>query len=359
LVFVVVLLLGAVPGPALAAQNDGATKKSLFLSLPERTVAEVSSWVSHVCSEHRDPTKDDYIYNLVVYDVTLSPNTLQEALLREILPHVPGGGGTRCFDNLFVGPEDPPQWIAGGDTPAVQPWCLNSPYCGGILTPSYRWANINANRAAADLLLTWVNANFPGVRSSINWYVTYEAYFDWIGDNGYSTEIRSAYEAYLLQMVREFNGALRAAGEPASSASRAILWSPTYENAYAQHSSTVLANIRSNLRMMFKNIKNIGASEGITRGVDWLDMQDKLGQEGCFTSACYANVKSWFDFLKTVSDAQFSFASLRVNMEQFKPGYLSGDLSEHMARENYYESKKMPVGASWEMKYWIGTHAEK
>jgi hypothetical protein len=88
-------------------------------------------------------------------------------------------------------------------------------------------------------------------------------------------------------------------------------------------------------------------------------MQDKLGQEGCFTSACYANVKSWFDFLKTVSDAQFSFASLRVNMEQFKPGYLSGDLSEHMARENYYESKKMPVGASWEMKYWIGTHAEK
>jgi hypothetical protein len=46
-------------------------------------------------------------------------------------------------------------------------------------------------------------------------------------------------------------------------------------------------------------------------------------------------------------------------MEQFKPGYLSGDLSEHMARENYYESKKMPVGASWEMKYWIGTHAEK
>jgi hypothetical protein len=184
--------------------------------------------------------------------------------------------------------------------------------------------------------------------------VTYEAYFDWFGNNTYSDSVRTAYSAYLLEMVRAYNQALRYAGEPAASSSRAVLWSPAYESSYFSHSPLELNRIRDNLRYMFHDVQRTAEGEGIGRGVDWLDMQDKLGQTECFSVECYVGVKHWYDFLTSVNFPEFSFASLRVNMELFSSNLPGPDVNEHRARQDFYEANGIPIGASWELRFWSG-----
>jgi hypothetical protein len=353
------LLLANWPGAALAAPGDGMAKKSMFLDLGGAPAEEIAARVEKICAEHRDPNNDNYIMNVVLVGVVDQLGDLRVDQLRAVLPHVPGGGQTTCFENVFVGPTqlDVGQlpWKARPDFPQnLEPWCADSPYCGGILTNSWRWDNIAANREAADVFLGFVDLHYPGVRANLNWYVTYEAYFDWFGDNTYSDSVRTAYSAYLLEMVRAYNRALRYAGEPAASSSRAVLWSPAYESSYFSHSPLELNRIRDNLRYMFHDIQRTAAGEGIGRGVDWLDMQDKLGQTECFSVECYVGVKDWYDFLTSVNFPEFSFASLRVNMELFSSNLPGPDVNEHNARQDFYEANGIPIGASWELRFWSG-----
>lgn len=344
---------------AHALPDDGITPKSMFLDLGGATPGEIAARVDVICAQHRDPASDSYIMNVVLVGVLDGNGRLRVDQLLAVLPHVPGGGKQTCFDNVFVGPTQldgtGQPWKTRPDFPGgLEPWCADSLYCGGILTPSWRWDNIEANRKAADLFLAFVDWHFPGVRKTLNWYITYEGYFDWLGGNMYSSSIASAYSAYMLEMVKTFNHALRYTGEPAETASRAVLWSPAYANAYYSHSQLQLNNIRDNLRTVFHSVQTMAAGEGIARGVDWLDMQDKLGQTDCFSVECYTGVKQWYDFLTTVNFEHFSFANLRVNMELFSSNLPGPDLNEHMARQNFYEANGIPIGASWELRFFNG-----
>ena len=352
-----ILLVGSAAPIALAAPDDGITPKSMFLDLGGVEADEIAARIDAICTRHRDPATDSYIMNIVLVGVVDASGRLRVPQLMAVLPHVPGGGRTTCFDNVFVGPAQldatTTPWKSRADFPAdLQPWCADNPYCGGILTPSWRWDNLEANREAADIFLAFVDLHFPGVRTHLNWYITYEGYFDWLGGNRYSDRVTSAYSAYLFEMVKVYNQALLYAGEPAGSSSRAVLWSPAYESAYYNHTQGELNSIRDNLRLMFQSVQTMAQDAGIARGVDWLDMQDKLGQTDCFSVECYAGVKHWYDFLSTVNFEQFSFASLRVNMELFSTNLPGPDLNEHMARQNFYESNGVPIGASWELRFW-------
>jgi hypothetical protein len=353
------MLLVASTSIALAAPDDGLTPKSMFLDLGGVTPEEIAARVDRICAEHRDPASDSYIMNVVLVGLVDTQGDLRVDQLLAVLPHVPGGGITTCFDNVFIGPTqlDPTgqPWKSSADFPGgLEPWCADSLYCGGIMTPSWRWANIEANREAADQFLAFADLHFPGIRKNLNWYITYEGYFDWLGGNMYSSRITSAYTAYMLEMVRVYNEALQYAGEPPESSSRAVLWSPAYANAYYSHSQLQLNNIRDNMRTVFHNVQTMAVGEGIARGVDWLDMQDKLGQTDCYSVDCYTEVKRWYQFLTTVNFDQFSFASLRVNMELFSTNIPGPDLNEHMARQNFYEANGIPIGASWELRFWNG-----
>ena len=352
-----ILLVGGAAPIAVAAPDDGITPKSMFLDLGGAEAEEIAARIDRICAEHRDPANDSYIMNVVLVGVVDLRGDLRIDQLLAVLPHVPGGGQETCFDNVFIGPAQldvtTMPWKSRADFPTgLEPWCADSPYCGGILTPSWRWDNIEANRDAAEIFLAFVDFQFPKIRSNLNWYVTYEAYFDWLGGNRYSDQVQSAYSAFLFEMVKVFNGSLVRAGEPAPTSSRAVLWSPAYESSYFSHSTGELNSIRDNLRYMFQNVQTMAAGEGIARGVDWLDMQDKLGQTDCFSVECYSGVKHWYDFLSTVNYDQFSFANLRVNMELFSSSQPVPDLNEHMARQNFYESNGIPVGASWELRFW-------
>lgn len=343
---------------AMAAPDDGVTRKSVFVDMGATPAWETKARIRKICADLRSPSSDTYIHNVVLVGV-VDPGSgeLREAQLDAILPHVPGGSSQSCFDNVFIGPtllsdyEKP--WKLRPDFPVgLEPWCADSPYCGGILTPSWRWDNIAANRIAADTFLQFVNQRYPGVRANLNWYVTYEGYIDWFGDNSYSPQVKTAYEAYFMQSIREFRSALVAAGEPVESASRTVLWSPSYEDHFLAHRPQQLAAIRSGLGSALRNVENMAAEEGIARGIDWLHMQDRLGQIGCFTIQCYDSVAAWYEFLSTVGDDQFGFENLRVNMELFAPGeFPNGDPLEHQVRQNYYESRGVPIGASWELRF--------
>jgi hypothetical protein len=351
------LILVTSSNVAYAIPDDGITPKSMFLDLGGITPEQIAAQIDTICAEHRDPASDDYIMNVVLVGVLDPRGRLRVGELLSVLPHVPGGGQETCFDNVFIGPTQldgtGQPWRSRPDFPGgLEPWCADSLYCGGIMTPSWRWDNIEANRKAADLFLAFVNFHFPDVRKTLNWYVTYEGYFDWLGGNRYSTGISDAYSAYMLEMVRVYNEALRYAGEPAETASRAVLWSPAYANPYFSHTQLQLNDLRENLRTVFHNVQTMAAGEGITRGVDWLDMQDKLGQTDCFSADCYAGVKQWYQFLTTVNSDQFAFANLRVNMELFSSNVPGPDPNEHMARQNFYEANGIPVGASWELRFW-------
>lgn len=357
---VVMVILGALGGIASASVVEGVNGRSVFVDLGARPAWETAARVDLICREHRDPGGSSYIHNVVLVGV-VNPvsGELRTDQLNAVLPHVPGGGEEQCFDNVFVGPavlrdlEDP--WKGRGDSPAgLEPWCADSPYCGGILTGSWRWENIQANRRAADLFLGFVNEHYPGVRSNVQWYITYEGYFDWFGDNRYSNELKNAYEAYILQLIREYRTALVAAGEPEISSGRAILWSPSYEDHFDAHGNSELESIRANLRSMLSNIKARAYEEGIGRGLDWFHMQDRLGQIGCFTEECYSGVASWYRFLASVDNEEFGFANLRVNMELFVPGPLpQGDPVEHRSRQDFYVANGVPIGASWELQFLV------
>jgi hypothetical protein len=353
-----ILLVGPI-ATAVAAPDDGTSPKSMFLDLGGASAEEIAARVERICVAHRDPASDSYIMNVVLVGVVDPAGDLRVDQLMAVLPHVPGGSRTTCFDNVFIGPTqlDPTtdSWKSRPDFPAgLKQWCADNPYCGGILTPSWRWDNIHANREAAEVFLAFIDFHFPRIRANLHWYITYEGYFDWLGGNTYSDSIRSAYEAYLFEMVKVFNNALEHAGEPPASSIRAVLWSPTYESPFYRYSQRELNSIRGNLRYMFANIQTMAAGEGIARGVDWLDMQDKLGQTDCYSVECYSGVKRWYDFLSSVNHEQFSFASLRVNMELFSTNQLAPDLDEHMTRQNFYESNGIPIGASWELNFLSG-----
>jgi hypothetical protein len=351
------LILVTSSNVAYAIPDDGITPKSMFLDLGGITPEQIAAQIDTICAEHRDPASDDYIMNVVLVGVLDPRGRLRVGELISVLPHVPGGGQETCFDNVFIGPTQldgsGQPWKSRSDFPGgLETWCADSLYCGGIMTPSWRWDNIEANRKAADLFLAFVDFHFPDVRKTLNWYVTYEGYFDWLGGNRYSTGISDAYSAYMLEMVRVYNDALRYVGEPAETASRAVLWSPAYANPYFSHTQLQLNDLRESLRTVFHNVQTMAAGEGITRGVDWLDMQDKLGQTDCFSADCYAGVKQWYQFLTTVNSDQFAFANLRVNMELFSSNMPGPDPNEHMARQNFYEANGIPVGASWELRFW-------
>jgi hypothetical protein len=169
----------ATPMAAPAAPDDGLARKSMFLDLGGAEAEEIAARIDAICAQHRDPAADSYIMNVVLVGVVDARGRLRVPQLMAVLPHVPGGGRTTCFDNVFVGPTQldatTVEWKNRTDFPTgLEPWCADNPYCGGILTPSWRWDNIEANQRAADVFLAFVDLHFPGVRPTLNWYITYE-----------------------------------------------------------------------------------------------------------------------------------------------------------------------------------------
>lgn len=291
------------------ALNDGAVKKSLFIQVQWYDPAKLRSHLEHVRLEHRDRDKDDYIFDVVLDEIVddfgrVSPN------LDLILPYLPGGA-LRAFNNVFVGSHFI-KWSGEG-----------SAYNHGMKDAGHRWANLAVQR------LAWQEFD----KVAPGWwhgYINHEGVLDFMDD----AWLRACYEAYLIQSRRD----LDAVAGPG----RALLWSP------AVWSGKPLTTVEEQqIRRLFTNV-----AANAKPGVNWLHVQDMMGRGR--SDITLSDVKQWYLELRNA----YRFDSLRVNMELFDSDLTGASAAEVQRREDWYEANGIPVGASWELRYWMDNHRE-
>ncbi len=295
--------------------GNNATKKSMFIQVRTSNPTDLKESLEHIRHYHKDRSKDDYIYNVVLDEIGdrngLHPN------VDVIAPYLPGGT-LKTFDNVFVGSHFVP-WTGGG-----------SHYRDGMLDSAHRWANLQSQYSLWDAFHT----RFPGVY--MHFYINHEGVLNWMDD----PHLRAAYEAYLVQSVRDSH---RIAND------RAVLWAPALWTTEKLSASALFQ-----LQTLFANVKNYAAKVGHDRGLSWLHFQDMMGRGW---EVDPATVVQWYQQLRTVYD----WDSLAVDMELFTKtasGLAPAPLSEVGPREDFYEAAGVPVGASWELRWWRPAHAE-
>ena len=287
-------------------------KKSLFIQVEWYDPQELVKHLEHVYKYHRDRSKGDYIYNVVLDEIgstSLSPN------LKLIEPYLPGGT-RRCFDNVFVGSHFM-SWKGKGTA-----------YREGMLNSAHRWRNLIAQRK----LWALFRQTYPKV--PFHFYINHEGVLDYF-DN---TSIRNAYGAYLLQSVRDAEVVWPG---------RAILWSPAIwsRKALSRKEESGIAHV----------VKRVKLLSG-TRGITWLHIQDMQGRK---RRTALRIVVQWYRELKALR----LFDSLCINTELFRTmadGTIRADTVKNVrAREQYYAKRGVTIGASWELRWWFRAHVEE
>lgn len=280
-------------------------RRSLFIQVSSYPPQLLAQHLDHVRTHHRDYRFDDYIYNAVLDEIEAIDGGLHPNLSVIV-------ANKHTFDNIFVG--------------SANVWWPNSGshYVEGILNADHRWHNLRKQRELWQLVAT----DHPDLVA--HWYINYEGVLDhW--DN---PDIRAAWEAYLIQSVRDI---------PVKN--RAILWSPSIWKTYQLN----MAEERA-IQNTFRNIKRI-APPGIT----WLHLQDGLGRG--WAGLTLSDVKQWYHELEHA----YKFNSLRVNMEMHRLGpdgisVTAEDPAVMRIRERYYADNGIPLGACWELRWWMQNH---
>ena len=300
----------------------GAVPKSLFVqvtSVPAGAEAyRTRTWFKKICDNHRSVGSPNYIQDLVLSEVADQNGTLDAARLSIVEDYF------GCFDNVFVGTAN----LDHAD-----------PYVAGMKDSTFRWDNILLSEKIAQAYDARFQQKFPG--QAFHWYVSYEANL-----NAFSldTTLKNAYAAYLLELSNRLT-AVRAGS---------VLWSPAFWTQYAAVSD------QTALRSAIADVMAAAPK------VNWLHFQDFVGQaakQNCSTAAVtYGfNASDGIGYYNLINQAVGSkLASLRVNMEHFvsggagcpSGGLYPGESTELSARENAYQTAGVPIGASWEVRWW-------
>lgn len=269
---------------------------------------DLKKHLEHVYQEHRDRSKDDYIYNVVLDEI--GRDGILSSNLDIILPYLPGGP-KQAFDNVFVGSH----FLA----------VAKDPYGYGMLNAEHRWKNLNQQ---LDLWKAFADKyDIP-----FHFYINHEGVLDYFD----IPSIAHAYEAYLIQSCRDANSVRPGA---------AVLWCPA---VWSRKALT-----KAETRGIKRTLQNVKIWSG-TRGITWLHFQDMMGRKW---SPSWWTVVKWYRQLKALG----IFDSLRVDMELFQTtanGLAPADPGAVLARERYYKRYGVPVGASWELRWWYANHLE-
>ncbi len=291
--------------------TDGATKKSLFIQVAWNNVNAVIEQAEHVLADHKDRTKDDYIFNLVLDEIG-NEYGLHHYVLDALNPYLPGGH-RRTFDNVFVGSHFMKT--------------VSNPYGYGMKVSSHRWANLRIPKTL------WLEFTRRYPYTPFHFYLQHEGVLDYWD----IPPIRAGYEAFLIQSVRDAESV-----RPG----RAVLWSPAVWGgvpfSYWE---------RREIKRTFLRIRS--ASNG--RGINWLHLQDMMGRGRADVTV--EDVRSWYRALKRMR----LFDSLAVNMEHFTraPGYYGPEEAKVIQeREDWYQRHGVVLGASWEARQWMPTHKD-
>ena len=290
------------------SHRDGATKKSLFIQVAWFDPDELKTQLEHIRQYHKDRTKDDYIYNVILDEIG-TPYTLHYRNLDIIRPYLPGGD-RKTFDNVFVG------------SSFIQYSGWGSAYRKGMADPQHRWDNLRLQR---DI---WTRFKSAYSTVPFHFYVNHEGVLNFFD----IPNVRAGYEAYLIQSVRDGHQIIP---------DRAVLWSPAVWSDGPLNSGESDAIGRT-----FHNVERYSKEAGHYGGIRWLHLQDMMGRGRGTTQY---DVRAWYRTLEAVYD----WDSLRINLETFNQ-----TPEEIQAREDWYQSQGIPVGSSWSMRHWYPTHKE-
>jgi hypothetical protein len=299
------------------AALDVKQAKSLFLevstlgALPEQ---ELRAWLQKAAN-------DPQIENLTLAGVARTTQPGVVALLTDKLDII--DDYFSGFDNIFVG-------FMGLQN------IVSDPYETGILSPEIRWRNIYETREALRLFRN----RYPSL--SFHYYLDYEANLnDFVRE-----DLREAHLAMNIVLINDFREA-RPDG--------VILWSPTFWTPYSQLAAP--SELQSALTSYFSRLKQ--GTNGV--GVQWLDFQDFVGQSYLSsTPMTYEDVKNY----RALLARSHAFASLRINMECFRP---TNDATEPFApmpgfelasRQAFYAENNLTLGMAWEMRHWYRSEGQ-
>ncbi len=281
---------------------------------PTISPAQLKSYLEDIRLKHRNPQKPAYINRIVLQDIADKDGKLYKSYLDVIAPYLPGGS-LKAFDYAYVGTVDL-AWTGAG-----------SKYIEGIKDTNFRAQNVSISKsAAAAFKLAYPKAQF-------DWYITYEANLAGFWDKS----IESAYLTYINTLSTELNKI---------SFKQRVMWSPAFWTPYSQYQpgnelAWALPDLSANLTDLFTNAKT----------PIFLDLQDFVGQSN--GASTKENAVAWIKFIQLNGGAKT--AGMLLNAEQFKMvnGAISvGDSVEVPTRMAYYKAQGVPVGPSWEIRYW-------
>jgi hypothetical protein len=334
------LALGAALAPCAAAGAPKSMMVDPTSILVYNKPYVVRTWLKTICDKHRTKGSSNYIFNLVVmetgrkklvggqwlYEGSKNTAVLDTAGL-DLIEDYYG-----CFDNIFVGT-------------AVIP--TSNPYApgGDMASATHRWDKIILpSRLLAQAYDARYKAKFGS--KPLHWYISYEANLNYFT----SAALRGQYAATFNELIKDFKK-LR----PGAS----IMWSPNFWTKYASLGTSAKSSLQSALTDFFTRWE--------TAGLNWVHFQDFVGASSyhnCSTGGISyginaSNAIGYYGLLNQAAGSALS--SLRVNMELFRStkGACNlfsccavGDKAEHASREAAYTAAGVPVGASFELRYW-------
>jgi hypothetical protein len=180
----------------------------------------------------------------------------------------------------------------------------------------------------ADDLVAYMSAEAPSM--AWHWYVSYEANLNAFTSASY----RDGYVALLLQHTADLQ---------ARRAASAVLWSPTFWTDPGSLSSSARASLQSAMADFFDRVP----------AITWVVIQDHLGVSASFSCA------DALTYYQLVGAAAPELLSLQINVEYFDltSGSIGpGDPGELAARVACYRDAGARLGASFDFRYWYGTH---
>lgn len=218
----------------------------------------------------------------------------------------------------YLGSTTVPWWGPRFDTPTdLQPWMLPVAGVGGMLTPSYRWDQLNNDMAL-----------FSQLPADWNWYIGQEVGVDALGDH---PRLREAWEAYLIELCKRLY---------AQRPHIKVLWSPYAWDAWNSVSVARRNKIKAAVDLLFKNVRDYSKTPGIAT----LDLQDGRGAQPLEPAT---DAVMWWNLLRALG------RETRINAEFFSTGLTPLTRADLDARLAFYKHEGVTVGCCWEARYWL------
>ncbi len=308
----------------------------LFVSVEGLSAEQLKKWFDRILKDHRREGSPFYIDNLALTPVASDINgviSLYETQLdwiKDYLPH---------FGNIFVGGFTPPP-----PTPDFDP------FRDGIKNDDIRWAHIYGTREVANKFIKYYHSK--NLTIPIHWYINYEADLNYFTDDD-GIEITDKYTWYLMQVIEDLtqislNNGLN---QPQ------FLWSPYFGRRIRDLNGPTIDKLTARIRSILQNVPKLG----------WLHFQDGVGanakkfSNGNITySATAENAIEYFHRVLVPANDGGHLVSGIIDMEFFVMdgedpnglGIYTGDPAEQECRLCEYRRANIPVGISFEIRYW-------